>query len=209
MDTWGGLAEERRAIADLLEGLTPDQWQVTTLCPAWDVQAMAAHLTVSCTFTAWELTTTLARARGSVDRAALAMAERRAAQSRAELVAVLRDRAEVRRAPPIVGALGPYTDTLIHVQDVLIPLGRRDERPAERWLPSLDFLVSARARIGFRSAPLPDVQLVATDLDWSYGDGPVVEATAEGLGLALSRRTALFDELSGPGADALRAWAGA
>ena len=206
MGTWDDLAEERRATADLLEGLTPEQWGVQTLCPAWDVHAMAAHLTVPCTFTAGELVTTLARARGNVDRAALRMVERRAAQSPAELIAVLRERAEVRKAPPIVGVMGPYTDALIHLHDMLIPLGMRDSRPADRWRPSLDFLVSARARVGFRTAALPDVQLVATDIDWSHGDGPVVEAPAPALAMAMTRRTARLYELSGPGAEVLREW---
>ena len=207
MDTWPGLADERRAIADLLESLTPEQWQVRTLCPAWDVQDMAAHLTVPCTFTQAEVVRTLIQARGSTARFGLLMTERRFGKSRAELIAVLRDRAEVRRAPPVVGRLGPYTDTLIHHQDILIPLGMRDHRPAERWRPSLDFLVSARARIGFVPSRLPEVRLVATDIDWSHGDGPEVTAKAEVLGLALTRRPPLLDELSGPGAEALRTWA--
>ncbi len=207
MDTWAGLAEERRAIADLLESLTPEQWQVRTLCSAWDVQAMAAHLTVACTFTQAEVVRTLIQARGSTARFGLLMTERRSGKSRAELMGVLRERAGVRRAPPIVGRLGPYTDTLIHHQDILIPLGMRDHRPAERWRPSLDFLVSARARIGFVPAKLPDVRLVATDIDWSHGDGPEVTAKAEALGLALSHRPPLLDELHGPGAETLRAWA--
>ena len=149
MDTWPGLADERRAIADLLESLTPEQWRVRTLCSAWDVHEMAAHLTVPCTFTQAEVVSTLVQARGSTARFGLLMTERRFGRSQAELIGVLRERAEVRRAPPIVGRLGPYTDTLIHHQDILIPLGMRDRRSPERWRPSLDFLVSARARIGF------------------------------------------------------------
>lgn len=206
MGTWDDLADERRATADLLEGLSPEQWRVQTLCSAWDVHAMAAHLTVPCTFTTSEMVSTIVRARGSVDRAALRMVERRVSQPREELVAVLRDRAEVRKAPPIVGAMGPYTDALIHLQDMLVPLGMHDHRPAERWRPSLDFLVSATARVGFVPGRLPDVRLVATDLDWSHGDGPVVEAPAAALALAITRRTARLDELTGPGADVLRAW---
>ena len=207
MDTWRGLADERRAIADLLESLTPERWQVRTLCPAWDVHAMAAHLTVPCTFTQTEVVRTLMQVRGSTARFGLLMTERRFGKTPAELVAVLRERAEVRRAPPVVGRLGPYTDTLIHHQDILIPLGMRDQRPPERWRPSLDFLVSARARIGFVPSKLPGVRLVATDIDWAHGTGPEVAAPAEVLALALTRRPPLLDELTGPGAETLRAWA--
>ena len=207
MGIWDDLADLRRATADLLEGLTPEQWQVRTLCPAWDVHAMAAHLTVPCTFTTREMVGTFVRARGNVDRAALAMVERRVAQRPDELVAVLRDRAEVRKAPPVVGAMGPYTDALIHLQDVVVPLGLDDDVPPERWRPSLDFLVSTKSRVGFRPAALPDVRLEATDLDWSHGSGRVVAAPAAALGLAITRRTARLDELGGPGAETLRGWA--
>ncbi len=207
MDTWPGLADERRAIADLLESLTPEQWQVRTLCSAWDVHAMAAHLAVSCTFTRTEVLRTLIPARGSAARFGLLMTERRLGQTPAELVAVLRERAEVRRAPPIVGRLGPYTDALVHHQDILIPLGMRDRRSPERWRPSLDFLVSARARVGFVPSRLPAVRLVATDVDWSHGSGPEVAAPAEVLALGLTRRPPLLDELPGPGPETLRAWA--
>ena len=56
-------------------------------------------------------------------------------------------------------------------------------------------------------AKLPAVRLVATDIDWSHGDGPEAAAPAEVLALALTRRPPLLDELSGPGAETLRTWA--
>jgi len=39
------------------------------------------------------------------------------------------------------------------------------------------------------------------------GSGPRVEGPAEALALAITRRPVRLDELSGPGADALREWA--
>lgn len=209
MGIWDDLAVERRAIADRLEALSPEQWEVQTLCPAWDVHGLAAHLTVPCTFSTREMVTGLVRARGNPDRLSILLAERRAEQSPAQLIAVLREKAEARKAPPIVGALGPYTDALVHLHDILIPLGLSDDRPAERWRPSLDFLVSPRARVGFVAARLPGVRLVASDLDWAHGEGPAVQAPAEALALAIMRRTPRLDALKGPGADVLRSWASA
>jgi len=37
-------AEEFRRAADLLAGLTADEWRRPTDCPAWDVRALAAHV---------------------------------------------------------------------------------------------------------------------------------------------------------------------
>ncbi|CAB4694065.1 MAG: maleylpyruvate isomerase family mycothiol-dependent enzyme [Actinobacteria bacterium] len=202
------LAEERLAIADLLETLTPEQWRTPTLCPAWDVHGMAAHLVTAATFSTGEMLVGMVKAGGRPDRLSVLMAARRAQQSSAELVAQLREHAGSRSAPPIVGLLGPYTDALVHLQDILIPLGLGDDRPAERWRLSLDFLMSPRARVGFLAARRPALTYVATDLDWSHGSGPAVEAPAAALALALLRRTPRLGELTGPGAGTLVAWAG-
>ncbi|MDO9381036.1 MAG: maleylpyruvate isomerase family mycothiol-dependent enzyme [Nocardioidaceae bacterium] len=208
MDLWDDLADERRALADLLEGLSPEQWRVQTLCEAWDVHGMAAHLTVPCTFSRIEMVTTMVRAGGNPDRLSVLMARRRATMSSSELVAVLRDRAGARLAPPVVGVMGPYTDALVHGQDIMVPLGLADERPAVRWLPALEFLVSRRARVGFVSGALPQVTMEATDMGWAHGRvGPQVRGSASALALALLRRTARLDELTGDGAPVLREWA--
>ena len=44
MDIWEVLADERRATADLLAGLTEEQWAAPSLCPAWTVKDVAVHL---------------------------------------------------------------------------------------------------------------------------------------------------------------------
>ena len=35
---------EYARVADLLDGLTPEQWSAETECPGWDVRAMAGHM---------------------------------------------------------------------------------------------------------------------------------------------------------------------
>ena len=201
------LAAERRALADLLESLTPQQWRVRTLCPAWDVHGMAAHLVVPTEFSTAEMLTEMVRARGNPDRLSVAMAATRARRSSADLVEALRTGARSTKAPPVVGLVGPYTDALVHGEDLRIPLGVADERPAQRWQPALDFLMTPRARIGFLSAARPALTYAATDSTWTGGAGPRVEAPAAALALALLGRTARLDELVGPGSAVLRAHA--
>jgi hypothetical protein len=48
------------------------------------------------------------------------------------------------------------------------------------------------------------LRLVATDLDWSTGDGPIVEGAAEPLLMAIAGRSTT-DELTGPGLPTLAA----
>ncbi len=116
-------------------------------------------------------------------------------------------RPRARKAPPVVGVLGPYTDALVHQLDMWIPLGLADGRPVERWRPTLDFLMSPRARVGFLGGRRPQLWFQATDLEWQHGTGDVVSGPAAALALAVLGRTARLDELDGPGAEALREWA--
>lgn len=201
------LAGERRALADLLESLTPEQWRARTLCPAWDVHGMAAHLVVPTEFSTREMVGGMVRARGNPDRLAVAMAARRAELSSVELVERLRAGAASTTAPPIVGLLGPYTDTLVHGEDIRVPLGIADDRSPQRWVPVLDFLMSPRARVGFLPSPRPRLTYAATDLTWTGGAGPRVEAPAAALALALMGRTPRLAELVGPGRDVLCSYA--
>ena len=42
--TWSVIAEERRSLAELLEGLTPAEWERPSLCGRWRIRDVAAHL---------------------------------------------------------------------------------------------------------------------------------------------------------------------
>jgi hypothetical protein len=69
---------------------------------------------------------------------------------------------------------------------------------------SLDFLAGGRA-IGF--APrrrLAGLRFEATDLDWSWGSGPVLAGPAEALAMAMTGRAVALAELDGPGVAILR-----
>lgn len=204
---WAALADERRAIADRLDTLTPEQWRTASLCSAWTVHDLAAHLLVSCDFTIVEAAAALVRARGDLNRFQLVLAATRSRETSAQIVASLREKADARKAPPVVGVLGPYTDALVHQLDMWIPLGLEDERPAERWRPALDFLMTKKAATGFLPARAPDLWYQTTDLEWQHGTGDVVSGTAAEIALAILGRTPRLDRLDGPGADTLRTYA--
>ncbi|MEO9326238.1 maleylpyruvate isomerase family mycothiol-dependent enzyme [Nocardioides sp. C4-1] len=202
------IAAERRAFADVLDDLDPDQWATASLCGAWNVKEVVVHTMVGPTGSIAGFASAMLRARGSFDRANQVMVERRSARPIAEVVADLRDHADSRFTPPGASWLAPCTDLLVHRLDALVPLGVPTGRPAELWAPSLDFLLGrSAARMGFTGRALPRLTYAATDLDWTGGAGPRVEATAETLALALTRRTARLDDLAGPGTGMLQAYA--
>jgi len=51
--------------------------------------------------------------------------------------------------------------------------------------------------------------LVATDLDWRVGSGPVIEGPAEPLLMAIAGRRGVAEELTGPGLETIVARTGA
>jgi len=203
------IATERRATADLLSGLTDEQWSAPSLCEAWTVKDVAVHLVPDTGKGLGEFVWATVKARGNLHRASEALtAKYAAAMTTEQVVAALRDGAEDRFEPPGVGALGPYTDVLVHRLDIAVPLGIELDRPVEPWRASLDFLVSNKGRRGFVKRGLPELTLRATDLDWSHGSGPEVTGPAAALGLALCGRSALLDRLDGPGRESLATWVG-
>ena len=207
-EAWTTLAVERRALADLLEGLSDEQWQTQSLCGSWTVRGVTTHLMVGQTGSLPSFLTAMLRARGRFARANEIMVDRKLDRPTSAIVADLRDHAEHRFTPPGFDWHAPLADFLVHRLDALVPLGIDHGRPLDPWAPALDQIVHPKAVGSFMDPGRPDLDLVATDVEWSSGSGPRVEAPAEALALALTRRpTDRLAELGGPGADTLRAWA--
>lgn len=204
------IAQERLAIADVLDGLTPEQWETPSLCGHWTVRELTAHLVVPFHVSLRQFGVAMMRARGSFDRANRAFTASQARRPTAELVADYRAHATSRFVPPGMPPVTPLAEVLIHGQDLRIPLGINDTRDPNRWAAVLDFLVGPKARRGFVPARPPVLELVATDVDWRHGEAAnsraVVRGPAYAIALALTRRAPGLDALDGPGVAELRAW---
>lgn len=206
VEHWDLIAAERRALADLLETLSDEQWSTMTLCEAWTVKDMAAHVMVGPTVSYPELAGAMVMARFNLDRALERMTATRARQTREELVATIREHAGSRFSPPMLDWHAPLTEITVHREDIAVPLGLRSDRPVETWRHVLDFLVTDQARRVFLKARLPSVRFVATDLEWAHGAGPDVTGPAAALATAIMGRPAVLDRLSGPGLETFAAW---
>jgi uncharacterized protein (TIGR03083 family) len=203
---WDVVDQERRELADLLEGLSDDAWDTPSLCEGWRVREVAAHLALAHMGHGRALVEAV-RARGSFDGMIRNTALRHAAAPRAELVGQLRAMVGSRRRAPGVSPLEPMLDVLVHGQDIGLPLGLRRSMP-------LDAATTAATRVWTAGWPLSrafsarrrlrSLRLVADDVDWTVGEGAVVEGPVEALLLVLTGRSAAVrDRVRGPGSASL------
>ncbi len=193
---------ERLAVADLVEGLDDAGWSVRSLCPAWTVREVVAHLTVTTRATLPSVIGDAIRARGSFDRMTVDVARRRsAAFPRSELVRQLRESAESSRRMPLSGPMDPLMDVVVHAQDIARPLGRHHVTPPDVAVRVLQYLAGNRLMGG--PPRVAGLQLVATDAEWSTGEGPQVRGPVSDLLLTVAGRPAGLARLTGPGVDGL------
>lgn len=192
---------ERCGLADLLDRLDPADWQARSLCSGWTVHEVVAHLTLATRLSPVAAIGGMIRARGDVNRLIGDSARRRATEfGPAELVTQLLETAGSARRPPGTQPPDPLVDVLVHGQDIARPVGRVRAMPAEYTGAALahvwgsSFYGARRRFAGLR--------LVATDLDWSVGEGRrEVHGPAADLLLLVTGRRAGIDGLSGPGLD--------
>ncbi len=201
-DVWRAIDAERLSLADLLDGLSPEQWDTPSLCAGWRVREVAAHLTLAHTGTA-AAAVALLRARGNFDRMIYDTALRQATLPADRFPALLRGMAGSRRKAPGISHLEPLIDLLVHGQDIAIPLGLGRPVPVPAAAASADRiwpdLYPFRARRRLRG-----IRLAATDYPWSAGEGLLAEGPVAAILLALTGRPAAADRLSGPGVPGLR-----
>jgi uncharacterized protein (TIGR03083 family) len=188
---------ERAEFADLLDTLTPDQWNAPSLCSGWRVRDVVAHMFSYEDLGVFGLVGRFLRGGLLPDRVnALGVAEY-AEHSTDELLARVKDRLQPRGLTTGFGGRIALTDAMIHQQDIRRPLGLPRDIPAERLAVTLDFGRTAPP-IG-AAKRIRGLRLIATDLEWASGDGPEVRGTGEALLMAMAGRHCVVDELSGPG----------
>jgi uncharacterized protein (TIGR03083 family) len=202
-ELWQTIDRERASFADLLDELSPDEWETPSLCTGWRVRDVAAHLTLAHTGYAAGVVA-IVRARFGFDRMIHDTAVRQARLPVDRYAPLLRAMVGSRKKAPVISDVEPLIDILVHGQDVAVPLGRTRPVPADAaataaqraWSMGFPFR-AARRLAGFR--------LLATDHPWAAGGGVPVEGPISALLLLVTGRTAALPQLAGPGAADLAA----
>ncbi|MFC5005518.1 maleylpyruvate isomerase family mycothiol-dependent enzyme [Dactylosporangium cerinum] len=190
---------ERRELAEVFAGLTPEQWDAPSLCGGWRVREVLAHTTMPFRMGTAEFMWEMLRSGGRFNRMADRVARRDAARMPpAALVRALRDNVAHPWSPPGGGAVGALSHEVIHGLDSTVALGLDRRVPTDRLLLVLDAM---RPRnVAYFGVDLTGVQLQATDVDWSRGSGAPLRGLAQDLLLVVCGRPLPAGHLSGDAA---------
>lgn len=197
------VATERLALADTLAELDAGQWATPSLCDAWTVRDVAAHLTTAFTTSGPTFLVSIVQSGFNFDKANDKISRRAAEQPVDVILETLRSNAEHRFTPPTMGPEAPLTDAIVHGQDIRRPLGLNRDFPADHLRRSLGF-VTGKQRGFVPKGRLGGLRFEAEDLDWSSGEGAEVRGSGEAVLLAITGRVVALDDLEGDGVAVLR-----
>lgn len=200
---WSAVRTVRLWIADMLDTLSPTEWDAASLCEGWRVRDVAGHLALVSTITTGQMIAAAPRARFNPNRINTLLAVRAGSVATSEIVQKLRDHAGDRTTAKALDTRNSLFDAIVHSQDIAIPLGRTFPIPADFTRQGLDRVwamgwpFNAARRLAGR-------RLTATDADWSVGTGPEISGSALSLLLLLTGRTSTArSQLVGAGLEGL------
>lgn len=201
-DLWPRIDAERKALAADLQGLTQEQWSARTLCTEWTVQDLLAHMTATAKITPASFLPKLAGSGFSLNRLQAKDIARERGDSPAATLAGFEAIVSSRKRPP-----GPpdtmLSEVIIHSEDIRRPLGIRHEYPTDSVVQVASFYKGSNLIVGAKRR-IAGLRLVATDAEWSNGQGPEVKGPVLSLVLAMTGRKPALDDLAGDGVETLR-----
>jgi uncharacterized protein (TIGR03083 family) len=203
-DVWSLVHAERAALIDDLEDIDDPRWEESSLCRAWTVHDVVAHLIHSARTTRLGFVVDMARARFDFDRQNARGVERYRGASPQESLERLRQVAPRRSTPP-APLDSRLVEEVVHGEDIRRPLGLTRAYPSEAIIRSLRLQARTPAAFGGAKEIVARIRLTAADADVSMGVGPEVNGSALSLLLALCGRRVALDDLDGPGVAALTA----
>ena len=185
-DAWDLVDAERVALADFLIVLSPDEWSTPSLCGKWSVQEVAAHLAFANTMLLRALFIEIARDRSGPTAPMPGLAQEWARRGPGGDCCAT---AGPGRRPPRTPVTRPQdvlADFMCHNLDIRRPLGRERLAPPEPTRRAL----TAYVGMGFPQAlafgrnpkaTARGLHLVAEDVGWEHGAGPLVTAPSSAL----------------------------
>ncbi|HWM75457.1 MAG TPA: maleylpyruvate isomerase family mycothiol-dependent enzyme [Nocardioides sp.] len=186
---WGHIHHERATLAETLRTLTPQQWEHDSLCEGWTVKDVAAHVISTPQMGFGRTMGIFARNLGRgyntmIFRETKRLAER---QTTEQILGDYVTYATSRRKVATTTTVEPLIDALVHHQDIVRPLGLRHDMDPTAAAVAADRVRALAPLMGTRRF-IKGVRMVATDVDWARGQGPVAEGPMQELLMLCSGR---------------------
>ena len=199
---WDVVVAERFALRALLRELDAEEWDHPSVCEGWRVRDVAAHV-ISAPQVRWKETLRAMRGiRHGYNGMILRDGQRRGAAPVAEILAQFDTWAGVRRGPVTVTHVEPLVDVIVHTQDIVRPLGRVHQPPADAAAVAAD-RCRLLAPLSGSTRVVRHTRMRATDVAWERGRGPLVEGPILELLMLCSGREPDATVLTGDGASQL------
>jgi len=203
-DTWTMVAETRTDLASFLETLISEQWDAPSWCAKWKVRDVVGHMVGSAhKITMGQMMGGMLRSGFNPNKMLAATAIEEGKHSPEALLKAMREAVPMRNTPPMTKPEDVLADSVIHTQDIRRALGAPGAVPEERVRAALDRMKNTGSILGNKKR-VAGLKLVATDMDWTHGDGAEVRGTGEALLMAMCGRKSALDDLSGDGVATLR-----
>ena len=197
---WQVITTQREKLHELLRELDTWQWQAESLCRGWTVQDVAAHVISAPQLRMAPMLATLPKILlHGYDGMVLRDAQHRSRAGQAAILQQFERWAPVPKGPAMVPALETLTDTLVHFQDIVRPLGIEHHMPIEAAEAVARRLSRTGMMLGSRTL-MKTVRMQAGDCAFAAGRGPAVSGPVEELVMLRAGRSARWELLSGPGA---------
>ena len=199
--------DEMASISELLRELTDEQFDHPSLCDGWRVRDVISHMCVGYTTPLPTVMALIARNGFSVDKGSKVVSIAYGDAHTPDELRAIYTRIHEQNIRKGISRFIPNKEGLVdhftHQQDIRRPLGLPREMPTDRLIAALD---AAPGISGFLKAKgrAQSLRLLASDMDWSWGDGPEVKGPGEAILLALGGRPSVLGELGGDGVATLR-----
>lgn len=200
---WPLIRAERVALIGDLENVSDPQWSTQSLCSAWTVRDVLAHMTTTAKMTPGRFVGRFAGTGFQFNAMNEKGVKEELGATPADTLAGFKAQLDRTTAPP--GPLDAMVgEIVIHSQDIRRPLGIAHTFQPEALTMVGDFVIRGNLLLGGKRRAT-GVTLNATDVDWTRGAGPAVNGPLASIILALTGRNAGLADLSGDGLEILAA----
>jgi uncharacterized protein (TIGR03083 family) len=199
---WPTIHEERKALLHDVEPLTDDQWNTSSLCEGWTVRQVLGHITATARINTVQFFPKLIGSGFRLSKMQEKDIARETEGTPADLVERFRQVLSLSSHPP-----GPpdtwLGEIVVHGEDIRRPLGITHVHPTGALERVADFFKKSNLIIGAKRR-IDGLTLIATDAEWTHGNGPEVRGPLLSLVMSMTGRKAFIDDLDGKGVETLR-----